>query len=64
MLGDNPALIITVTPVELNNVIYFDGSEAAHGLELWKNDGSVAGTSLVADISPGPASSSPSSLPP
>src|SRR5262245_24601571 len=38
---------------------YFAGADATHGLELWKTDGTTAGTSMVADIKPGGFSSSP-----
>ena len=36
--------------------------DAAHGMELWKSDGTAAGTVLVKDINPGTASSIPSFL--
>ena len=33
-----------------------------HGIELWKSDGTAAGTVLVADIRPGSDGSSPDDL--
>ena len=37
--------------------LFFVASDKAHGLELWKTDGTAAGTVLVRDVRPGPASS-------
>jgi len=37
---------------------FFAGSDTAHGIELWRTDGRVAGESMVKDIAPGTASSS------
>ncbi len=41
---------------------YFVGFDSATGSELWQTDGTPAGTSLVVDIAPGLASSTPSGL--
>jgi ELWxxDGT repeat protein len=49
----------SITP--LNGVVLFNGRSGA-GQELWKSDGTEAGTILVKDINPGSSSSSPSSL--
>ena len=38
------------------NLLYFTATDAEHGLELWKTDGTPAGTVLVRDIRPGIAS--------
>jgi ELWxxDGT repeat protein len=37
----------------LNGAIYFLAGENTHGYELWKSDGTGAGTALVKDIYPG-----------
>jgi ELWxxDGT repeat protein len=36
---------------------YFVSTDRAHGRELWRTDGSAAGTKLVKDVNPGPADS-------
>jgi ELWxxDGT repeat protein len=36
---------------------YFAATDAAHGQELWRTDGTTAGTRLVKDIEPGPIGS-------
>jgi ELWxxDGT repeat protein len=41
---------------------YFTATNGRDGLELWKSDGSAAGTSLVIDLLPGPAGSLPNHL--
>ncbi len=47
---------------DLNGMLYFAASDAAHGEELWRSDGTVAGTVMVADLAPGAGSSYPSNL--
>jgi len=41
--------------MESQGVLYFSGSDSAHGPELWRSDGTPAGTYLVKDVWPGPA---------
>ncbi len=48
--------------VKFDGKLYFAASNVIHGRELWKSDGTGAGTSLVSDIEAGSASSSPSDL--
>src|SRR5437016_872962 len=43
----------------VGDVLYYQGPEAGSGSELWRSDGSLAGTGLVKDISPGTGSSFP-----
>lgn len=42
--------------------VYFAAEEPVHGRELWSTDGTLAGTQLEADLTPGPAGSGPSSI--
>ena len=42
--------------------LYFTAYDSVHGRELWKTDGTAAGTMLVKDINPGSADSTPLKL--
>ncbi len=46
-------------PHDVGGVLLFVGQDAATGAELWRSDGTVDGTELVADIRPGPTGSNP-----
>ncbi|MEZ2249407.1 ELWxxDGT repeat protein, partial [Microcoleus sp.] len=46
----------------VNGTLYFNASDPTNGTELWKSDGTAAGTVLVKDINPGTNSSFPSNL--
>lgn len=48
--------------IDLGGVFYFPAAGGGHGLELWRSDGSEAGTWLVRDLLPGPSSSIPEDL--
>ncbi len=48
--------------VELNGLAYFTVSDGVHGIELWRSNGTAAGTGLVLDLCPGACSSVPRSL--
>src|ERR1700760_1099438 len=46
--GSNPESLLTI-----GNITYFSADDGVHGTELWKTDGTAAGTTLVKDIEPG-----------
>jgi ELWxxDGT repeat protein len=46
----------------VGNTLFFVVSDPAHGTELWKSDGTQAGTGLVKDIYPGPEGAYPYEL--
>src|SRR5262249_5074127 len=56
-IGSDPANFL-----EVNGTLYFAATDAAHGNELWKSDGTAAGAVLVKDIAPGSAGSGPQAL--
>jgi ELWxxDGT repeat protein len=43
----------------LGNILLFAAADTAGGVELWRSDGTEAGTFRLKDIEPGPASSDP-----
>ncbi|MBN1338986.1 MAG: hypothetical protein JXA03_06675, partial [Bacteroidales bacterium] len=47
-MGSSPAEL-----VEFNGMLYFIAEDEVHGEELWKSDGTEAGTIMVKDIYPG-----------
>ena len=48
--------------VAVGNTTYFVATDSVQGAELWRTDGTAAGTALVKDINPGSGDSSPSAL--
>lgn len=47
---------------DLDGTLLFQGTDGATGAELWRSDGTPAGTTLVKDLQPGPASSLPAEI--
>src|SRR5262249_29772790 len=48
--------------MNVNGTLFFSARNATRGFELWKSNGTPAGTLLVKDINPGSASSGPVAL--
>lgn len=48
--------------IEMNGYSYFAAGSPDHGIELWKSNGTTAGTAMVKDIWPGKGPSSPQNL--
>ncbi|MFL6201851.1 MAG: ELWxxDGT repeat protein [Thermoanaerobaculia bacterium] len=55
--GNNPMF-------DLNGILFFQATDGISGVELWKSDGTEAGTQQVADVVPGDGSSVPSEITP
>ena len=53
-LSSNPSEMVAI-----GSTTYFTADDGVHGVELWKSDGTAAGTVLVKDINPGSAGSDP-----
>ncbi len=48
--------------LNVNGTLYFTAQNGAYGNELWKSNGTAAGTTLVRDLAPGAAGSYPQHL--
>ncbi len=65
MVGDinpGPASANPGNLLAIGSTIYFPASDSTHGQELWKSNGTPAGTMLVKDLNLGAGSSSPGNL--
>ena len=65
LLADINATASFSSPGDLTAVgstLFFAATESLHGTELWRSNGTPAGTQLVADINPGPGNSNPTYL--
>ena len=56
---DGEFLTYPFPPVLFDGQLWFAGSDAKHGMELWRSDGTPDGTLMTADIDPGPQGSVP-----
>ncbi|MCD6020021.1 MAG: hypothetical protein K0S53_3142 [Bacteroidetes bacterium] len=67
--AQTPAMIKDIYPgltnsnpenlTQVNGIMFFSATDNVNGTELWKSDGTAAGTQLVKDITSGSANSSP-----
>jgi ELWxxDGT repeat protein len=48
--------------LDAGGTLYFSANDGVNGAELWRSDGTAAGTFLVSDIVPGKQSSNPQPL--
>ncbi len=48
--------------ININGTLFFAAKDSSHGVELWKSNGTAAGTMLVKDIYVGSIGSSPSNF--
>jgi ELWxxDGT repeat protein len=55
--GTNPVQL-----TDANGTLYFAATDGSDGTELWKSDGTSAGTVIVKDINPGSTPSNPTDL--
>lgn len=57
IFGGEPRFVVA-----MNNILYFSADNQTNGNELWRSDGTDAGTIMVKDIRPGSADSDPTNL--
>src|SRR5262245_11109018 len=63
LLGTNDANPGPFTgPVNVNGTLFFAADNGVNGTELWKSNGTAAGTMMLKDVNPGLGSSSPNFL--
>jgi uncharacterized repeat protein (TIGR01451 family) len=58
-IGDRPEFPALPKFASVGPMVFFMADDGGSGLEPWRSDGTAAGTALVADMNPGPATSDP-----
>ncbi|HZF10334.1 MAG TPA: ELWxxDGT repeat protein [Thermoanaerobaculia bacterium] len=58
----DPGLVFLSNSAPLHGVLYFSGWDPAHGSEVWRSDGTTAGTYRVTDVCPGRCDSQPGEI--
>lgn len=48
--------------LDMGGYFLLQGTDLAHGSELWRSNGTLAGTSMLADLQPGPVNSAPTPM--
>jgi ELWxxDGT repeat protein len=59
--SSDPCFLTVATTTQFGQVLFFAAKTPGEGVELWRSDGTEAGTVLVRDINPGVADSRPNS---
>jgi ELWxxDGT repeat protein len=60
--NSTPSALLAVDPLLFNTDLFFVADDGVNGRELWRSDGTDAGTAIVRDINSGSGDSFPSSL--
>src|SRR5262249_40378491 len=60
--ADSALALSSLELLNVNGTLFFRASDGANGFELWKSDGTAAGTVLIKDLGPGSGSGEPRQL--
>lgn len=60
--SSSPRRAVRLANATLGELLYFQADDGSRGRELWRSDGTTAGTVLVADLVAGPGDSWPTAL--